>query len=145
MNSFNNSDTFWGNGFSPESTYLAPIDKWQCVEVMIKLNAPNKHDGELALWLDGKLVAHFYKGVSGQIYGNNVGFRLKKEGKTKFKGLNWRSIEDLKLNYFWLSFFVSEDIFNESEKILKKPIKTNSVLFDNVVVAKKYIGPIYAP
>src|SRR5262249_37029025 len=46
---------YWGNGISPETPLLVPRSRWQCVEVMVKLNsAPERADGELALWLDGR-------------------------------------------------------------------------------------------
>src|SRR2546428_202355 len=42
---------YWGNGLRPAQPQLVPKDTWQCVELMLQLNsAPEKHDGELALW-----------------------------------------------------------------------------------------------
>lgn len=38
-------------------------DRWICVELMIKMNDPvDEHNGELALWIDGKLISYLGKG-----------------------------------------------------------------------------------
>jgi len=33
-----------------------PANRWLCIEMKVKLNAPGKRDGELRVWLDGKEV-----------------------------------------------------------------------------------------
>lgn len=47
----------WGTshrtGFSMEK------GKWQSIELMLKANEPGKRDGEIAVWLDGKLLSHW--------------------------------------------------------------------------------------
>jgi hypothetical protein len=35
---------------------LLPVDKWFCLEMMVKLNTPGKKDGEARLWVDGEEV-----------------------------------------------------------------------------------------
>ena len=38
---------YWGNAVSPESPLVVPRGRWQCLELMLKLNsAPGKADGE---------------------------------------------------------------------------------------------------
>ena len=37
---------YWGNGLSPVEPQPVPRDRRQCVEFMIRLNAPEAHDGE---------------------------------------------------------------------------------------------------
>ena len=50
-----------------------------------------------------------------------------------YGGFNWRTTNDLKLNSFWLLLYVTkEDTIN--------PV--NTVYFDDVVVARKYVGPL---
>ena len=49
---------FWDNGLWPEGRPAPPRGRWQCVEIMVKCNEIGKSDGELALWLDGKLAPH---------------------------------------------------------------------------------------
>ena len=55
----------------------------------------------------------------------------------RYKGINWRSSEKLKLNAFWLMLYVTER--------WAKTNKVNRVWFDDVVVATEYIGPPAAP
>ena len=51
---------------------------------------------------------------------------------TGFEGFRWRSADDLKLNFFWLSYYMTDGKKGEIDK----------VLFDDVVVSKHYIGPL---
>lgn len=101
--------THWGTHFTPEEPWRPERERWYCFEFMLKANsAPEAFDGELAAWVDGKLLVH---------YG----------------GFNWRTADDLKLNSFWLLLYVTKsDTIN--------PV--NTVYFDDVVVARKYIGPL---
>jgi len=106
---------YWGNIFSPEPTVIPELGKWICMEVMVKANAPDKHDGELGLWQDGKLIGHF-------------------------KGISLRTTAELKINVFWLSFYVTEQTFTANK--VADPPKVSKCWFDDAVVAKSYIGPM---
>jgi hypothetical protein len=75
---------FWGQGFSPIAYAVPQRGRWYCVEFMTRCNTPGKPDGELALWIDGKPLAHH-------------------------KGINWRSSGELKLNAFWLMLYVTRN------------------------------------
>jgi len=132
-------DRYWGNSLQPAEIQLARRGEWQCVEVMIKLNSePDAADGEMALWLDGRLVAHIKKGAPrGQWSG--MGFRLLDEGGEPFEGFRWRTSNDLKLNFFWLMLYVTDSALQRNG--IQNPDPTHRVLFDNIVVATEYIGP----
>lgn len=130
---------YWGNSFRPAEPRLPPRGKWQCVELMLKLNSdPGKSDGELALWLDGKLAAHFYKGA--RVSHNAGAFTLVKTGGEVFPGFRWRKSKDLQVNFFWLMHYVTENAGKQNN--VKKPHRFNRVWFDDVVVATQYVGPI---
>lgn len=130
---------YWGNGLQPVEPQPVPRGRWQCVEVMLKMNSsPEVPDGELALWLDGQLVAHFKKGVPRGRW-TGMGFRLLREGGEPFEGFRWRTSEDLKINFFWLMHYVTEQAVRRSNP---NPRPRNRVLFDQVVVATEYVGPI---
>jgi len=58
--------------------------------------------------VDGRLVAHF-------------------------TGFNWRTTNDLRINTFWLKYYVTRN---------STSIPVSTMYFDDVVVARKYIGPI---
>ena len=134
---------YWGNGLQPVKPQQTPAGRWQCVEMMIKLNsAPDRWDGDLALWLDGKLVAHFYPGVPRDKW-TGMGFRLLGEGGTPFEGFNWRTSTDLKINFFWLLDYVTPEALRRNK--VTDIDKDNRVMFDHVVVATEYIGPVQPP
>jgi hypothetical protein len=127
---------YWGNSFSPAEPQIAPAGRWQCVEVMMKMNsAPEAYDGELALWLDGKLVAHFAKGTP-----LGPGSGRVKEGGEPFEGFRWRKTNDLKINFLWLMHYVTENVAQYNNLTAQRAI--NRVWFDDVVVSRDYVGPI---
>ncbi len=132
---------YWGNGLKPERPQLVPRGRWQCVELMVALNsAPEKRDGELALWLDGQPVAHFRQGVPRSAW-TGMGFTLKEEGEP-FEGFRWRTDPSLKLNFFWLLLYVTENAAKQNR--VPNPNPVTEVWFDNIVVAEEYIGPLAA-
>jgi hypothetical protein len=114
---------YWGNGFFPpgpdagkaasEQRVIPKLDQWQCWEFMIQANsAPDKADGKQAMWLDGKLVG-------------------------EFTGIRWRSDMDLKVNALWLEHY-GYDRGDPTKQYWKD---SQTVWFDDVVVATQYIGP----
>ncbi len=131
----------WGNGLRPIEDHPTPRARWQCVEFMIKLNKPGARDGELALWLDGKLKARIRKG-SPRSEWTGMGFRLLEKGGDPFEGFSWRTSDALKTSNFWLLHYVTENAARQNG--VTQPVTKNRVWFDDVVVATAYIGPIRA-
>ena len=114
---------YWGNGFFPpgpgkgkagqEATRVLPrLGQWQCWEFMIQANTPGRADGRQAMWLDGKLVA-------------------------EFTGIRWRAVDTLKVNCFWLQHYG----YDNSDPTRQFHKQRQTVWFDDVVIAKQYIGP----
>jgi hypothetical protein len=114
---------YWGNGFFPpgpgkgnaagRARVIPKLNEWQCWEFMIQANsAPDQADGKQAMWLDGKLAG-------------------------EFTGIHWRKDPDLKVNCFWLEHYGYDD--GDPTKAYWK--ESQSVWFDDVVVARRYIGP----
>ena len=131
---------YWGNALQPIQPALVPRGRWQCVELMLKLNsAPEKADGELALWLDGKRVAHFAPGARRGPW-TGMGFALLPDGGEPFEGFRWRKSTDLKINFFWLLHYVTENAARQNRQANPNPV--NRVWFDDIVVATEYIGPV---
>ena len=60
-------------------------------------------------------------------------------GGQPFDGFRWRTDEQLKVNFFWLLFYVTENAARQNK--VENPAPTNRVWFDDVVVASEYIGP----
>jgi len=116
-------DRYWGNGFFPpgpgrgtaagKDRIIPPLGQWQCWEFMIRANtAPDKADGEQAMWVDGKLAG-------------------------KFTGIRWRTDMDLKVNCLWLLHY-GYDGGDPTKRYWKD---SQTVWFDDIVVATRYIGP----
>ncbi len=133
---------YWGNVLSPARAVPVPRGKWICVELMIQLNsAPDQRDGELKLWIDGKLVMDLAKGMRRGPW-SGMGFKLVESGGVPFEGLRLRTSMDLKINHVWLEHYV--DAGAQAQNKVRNPNRSNRVWFDDIVVAKSYIGPIHA-
>jgi hypothetical protein len=153
---------YWGNVLSPAQPVPVPRGQWLCVELMVKLNsAPEKADGELALWIDGKLVMHFAQGMLRGPW-SGMGFSLVEAGGSSreilrqggdgalsnavvsrgepFEGLRLRTSTALQLNHLWLEHYIDEGPQRQNK--LANPNRVNRVWFDDVVVSTAYIGPI---
>jgi hypothetical protein len=115
---------YWGNAFFPpgpgkgaaegSSRIVPPVDRWQCWEFMIQANsAPGKADGRQAMWVDGQPAG-------------------------EFTGMRWRDDMDLKVNCLWLQHY-GYDPSDPTRQFWKQ---SQSVWFDDIVVARGYIGPI---
>ncbi|HUU26961.1 MAG TPA: dockerin type I repeat-containing protein [archaeon] len=139
---------FYGNPFAPPEPEQAPRDKWQCIEFMIKCNsAPDKHDGEQAYWVDGRLIGRFAPGTPEGTWLRDT-FHTSGPYNTNpqpFEGFRWRTTNELKINTFWLLYYLAS-IFEQDIKPENPDIPYNSemgqVLFDDIVLATEYIGPI---
>jgi hypothetical protein len=131
---------YWGNCISPIEPQRVPRGRWQCVELMVRMNsAPEQADGELALWLDGKLAMHVRKGVARGPW-SGMGFDLLVKGGEPFEGLRLRTSNALKINHLWLEHYLDEGA--QQQNGLQNPTPVNRVWFDHVVVSTRYIGPI---
>jgi hypothetical protein len=66
---------YWGNMLGPveKERIVLQRDRWYCLEHMIAANDPQKADGELAAWIDGKLYIHY------------TGFRWRTSAEVKLK------------------------------------------------------------
>lgn len=131
---------YWGTPFHVhvERPKVAK-DRWICVELMVKANrADGSVAGEQAFWIDGKLWR-----VDGQVTSHvGPGFPRGRwtggwwqpdvRAETSFEGMQWRSTDKLAVNYLWAYLYITK----------ARPGQVSKVWFDNIVVARKYIGPI---
>jgi hypothetical protein len=152
MRSWENPDgtgtSFYGNNFEPKDPVVVPRDKWICVEFMVEMNSdPDKTDGEQAFWIDGKLAERFAPGsVVG--YWMRDCYRLDDEKGKPFEGFRWRKDMRLNVNKLWLLHYVTENAFKMNDDYAAKHAevrintKTATVWFDDIVVARGYIGPV---
>jgi hypothetical protein len=141
----------WGNSFIHDRSLGVTRGRWQCIELMMKINDVGKSNGEMALWVDGNLVSHlgegfpngkwmFDKFLPGQ-GGEGVRWSDQHKGPVPlafadsgepFEGFRWRSDESLNLNFLWLLCYITKSPQGHVSKIW----------FDDIVVAEEYIGPI---
>jgi len=121
---------YWGNTFNPDPP--APVKKgeWICVEMMMKVNDPvESFNGEQAFWINGKKVLHLGKGFPhghwkwDQFHTGN--------DSTVFEGFQWRKDKNLRINFVWLLYYMTDGRENQKD----------TVLFDDVMISTRYIGP----
>jgi hypothetical protein len=146
----------WGNTFE-WGMPLRPVEKekWICLEVMVKMNDVGDSNGEQAYWLDGKvsrngdmITGYVGKGFpsagtwtfdkfepgatkEGVAWDYVQGKGVTIAGGKPFPGIAWRSTPELNINAIWLYRYMSA-----------AETGTSKVWWDNLVVAKKYIGPL---
>jgi hypothetical protein len=134
---------YWGTPFmSGVDKHPVERGKWICVEMMVEANSPvTDTNGEQAFWIDGELwrvdgqvVSHAGKGFPrGRWTGGWWHPDAADEGA--FEGMQWRTAEDLTVNYVWAYIYITKAPAGHVSK----------VWFDNIVIAKSYVGPINSP
>ena len=130
---------YWGNTFTwgvPGRTVVK--GRWICVEIMVKTNNPvSDSNGEQAWWIDGQLIRYGGQIVSWTGKGFPKGtwtwdkFSPSPSGQP-FEGFQWRTVDQLRVNFLWTYIYITTAPSGYVSK----------VWFDNIVVAKEYIGPI---
>lgn len=150
-------NAYYGNVFMPQNPVAAARGKWQCVEIMIRLNsAPGKKDGALAFWIDGKPAGRWDPKDKNPVkgYWMREVFRSDPDNDKAepFPGIEWRTepehFDKLKINIIRLQNYVSDGSWKSDEKYAKEHPDFNinleeaTVWQDNVVVATEYIGPV---
>lgn len=122
---------FWGNSFLQDPNLRPDFDDWMCVEIMLKGNQPvTSTNGELKLWVNGVPTMHMGQGFPRGY--DDYGVFTPNPNGPPWRGFQWRNSTALKANFVWLNMYEPE---------LNSGVTTR-LLFDQVVVAKEYIGPI---
>jgi hypothetical protein len=106
---------FWGNWFQPRPDVVPVRETWICLEWRVKANRAGQDDGELDCWIDGKKCG-------------------------EFRRINWRSTDALKVNKVQLSLWLEPAGYARAGGGT-----TRTVWYDDVVVARRYIGPKTQP
>jgi hypothetical protein len=120
-----------GNGFLIGSEPRFDFNRWYAVELHIKLNTPSAHDGVLGLWVDGQSVIELGPGYpKGSYTGTNFGPNAAGQ---PFEGLRYRDNAVLKINHIWITNYATQLSSGQ----------TAAVYYDQLVVAKRYIGPLH--
>lgn len=132
INPLTGTGYYWGNGFiSPNPISQIDMSQWHCIEVMIRLNNPvTGNTGELALWINGVRIAYYgYQFPNGTWNWSNF---IEGTG-APFEGFQWRNNSALNITYLWVKSYATNDAIGH----------ISDMSYDHIVVAKKYIGPIY--
>lgn len=120
---------YYGRNFLSDLNLPMKPGTWQCVEFMIKMNsAPSAHDGGLAVWVDGVLKADFHAG-SPLGYTDSLGNWHFAANGAPFGGFQWRDTLSYGINWFKIQNYDDDG-------------SANNVLYDDLILATEYIGPI---
>lgn len=123
--------SFWGNEFVSDRAARLGSDAWTCVEIMVKLNNPeDAYNGELAVWINGEPVIHLSEATPNGDWSAER-FQRNEDGEP-FEGFQWRKNGNLNLNFIELLNYITTDT----------PDHVGMVWYDDLVVARNYIGPI---
>ena len=132
-------NAFYGNNFLADGQRpFVGRGRWICVEIRLRLNKIGRHDGEQALWIDGKKVGHWGPGFPS---GSWIRDRFVTSGPWNkdpkpFGGFSWRTDERLLIHRVLLQWYVSDRVARKAKT------DRNIVDFDNLVIATQYIGPV---
>ncbi len=130
---------YWGTPFlTGVERPTVEKGRWICVEMMVKINDVGASNGEQAFWIDGKLaragadvVSHAGPGFpNGEWTGG--WWRPDARLDTTFDGFEWRTVEEMAVNYLWTYVYITKAAEGHVSK----------VWFDNIVVATEYVGPL---
>ncbi|MEQ1857374.1 MAG: hypothetical protein ABL963_13015 [Longimicrobiales bacterium] len=120
---------YFGNSFVNNPAVNIDLDTWNCIEVQLTLNDPvTGYSGEIAMWINGAEVARIKQGTTGTWDEDN----FTPGPGAPFEGFQWRNDAALEFTYLQILHFVDNDSTGH----------VNSVNYDHVVVARKYIGPL---
>lgn len=131
MRGYADPNYFWGNIFHPDPP--APINRgeWICIELMMKINDPvDSYNGEQAFWVNGEKMHHLGEGFPNGYWVWDKFY--PHTDSLAFEGFQWRNDENLKLNFFWLLYYMTDGIVGQ----------TDQVFFDDIVISTEYIGPL---
>ena len=141
---------YYGNVFRPADQAPIERDRWVCIEVMAKANTVGDSDGELALWVDDDPVEHYRKGspmgswLRAKFYAPGTCSWPSCPDPSPFEGFNFRSSEQVRFGQFFLDAYNELASFRRDLERLRNlgmnPSTTQTILYDDVVVAKERIG-----
>jgi hypothetical protein len=67
---------------------------------------------------------------------SGMGFTLVEQVGEPFEGFRWRTSNELKVNFFWLLYNVTEAAMRQNK------VNLSRVWYDDIVVSTAYVGPI---
>ena len=141
MDSPSGSTAYYGNAVIHQASLVVDDDQWMCIELHVKVNTDvaSATGGELGIWKNDVSIQQFSGAAP-------LGYWIKDKfcpegadstactdyppaaGTTMIAlDLQWRSVDALKLNYFWPQNYITDP-------------STGVVRYDDMVVATSRIG-----
>lgn len=143
------STYYYGNVFQPPGQPAYPQDAWVCIEIHAKANTVGTSDGELAFYVDDRLVEHYRQG-------NPIGTWLRAQFHTggcsfsactapaPFEGFDFRTSDDVGFKSLFLDAYYERDSSAAKRAVLEGRGLTVSdeqtIYYDDVVAATERIG-----
>jgi hypothetical protein len=127
----------WGNDFVNDDRLRVERGEWICVELMVKMNDPGERNGEQAFWIngrlqrrDGQIISHLGPGFPRGRWVHDS-WHADPNGEP-FEGFQWRTVPELGINNVWTYLYITD----------AERGHVSRVWFDDIVLAREYIGPI---
>jgi hypothetical protein len=140
---------YYGNVFQPPNQTSFPRDRWFCVEIRAKANRVGSSDGELAFWIDDRLVGDYRPGfpngtwLRSQFHTGGCTFSACTP-PAPFAGFDFRSAADVGFKSIFLDAYYERDTSAAKRAVLEGRGLTVSneqtVLYDDVVAATQRVG-----
>ncbi|MBX3190619.1 MAG: hypothetical protein KF819_26700 [Labilithrix sp.] len=133
---------YYGNIFSPSGQTAFPRDQWFCIEIMTKANTVGQHDGELAVYRNDVLVGEYKPGAP-------RGRWLRSSFHTwgpyfidqgPFEGFDFRTSNEVAVKRVTLDAYYERGSLDARIANGLDAPETQTILYDDVVVATKRIG-----
>ncbi len=139
----------YGNIFRPPEQEAFPRDEWFCVELMAKGNTVGDSDGELAFFINNRLVGEYQPGtpegtwLRDSFHTGGCSFSACTPPEP-FEGFDFRSDSDVLLKQVFLDAYYELGSFTNKKAELEERgltvLDVQTILYDDVVVATERIG-----
>lgn len=139
----------YGNTFQPPEQMPFARDEWICIEIHASANTPGTNGGSLAFSIDGEEVGAFGPGypegtwLRDRFHPGGCEFSACAE-PTPYEGFDFRTSEDVRFKTIVLDAYYQRNTFERKRQALRDmgldPSDTQTILYDDVVVATERIG-----
>lgn len=140
---------YYGNVFEPPEQTPFPRDTWFCIEIMGKGNTPGSSDGELAFYIDDRLIGEYRPGyptgtwLRATFHTGGCDFSACTE-PAPFEGFDFRSSDDVLYKQIFLDAYYERGTFEDKKAALEERglvvSDEQTIYYDDVVVATERIG-----
>jgi hypothetical protein len=132
---------YYGNNFTPAGQTGFMRDTWFCLEVFSKANTVGQTNGELALYLNDRLVGEYKPGTprGRWLRDNFYSWGPYFQDVQAFEGFDFRSSADVLLKRITLDAYYEKGTLDALAMTTTVP-EAQVILYDDVVVATQRIG-----